>query len=93
MHITGNKTIHPFTNDEENIICVFNGEIYNYKKFEDLFKKKYNSDGECLIDLYNNYGETFTKYILKQILSMLSVIIRKLEIIVLWIPRKNPINT
>ena len=63
LHITGNKTIQPFTNDEENIVCVFNGEIYNYKKFEDLFKKKYNSDGECLIDLYNNYGEKFTKYI------------------------------
>ena len=65
LHITGVKTIQPFTNKDETIICVFNGEIYNYKKLEKMFKKEkiYKSDGECIIDLYLNYGETFTQYI------------------------------
>lgn len=54
LHITGEYTLQPFIQD--NIACVFNGEIYNFKSFGD-----YNSDGECLIDLYNQYGETFTK--------------------------------
>jgi asparagine synthase (glutamine-hydrolysing) len=35
-------------------VTVFNGEIYNYKSFGN-----YNSDGECIIDLYNQYGDSF----------------------------------
>lgn len=54
LHITGKMTIQPF--EKNNIVCVFNGEIYNYKKFG-----KYDSDGQCLIDLYEKYGIEFTK--------------------------------
>ena len=31
LHITGEITPQPFVKD--NIVCVFNGEIYNFKKF------------------------------------------------------------
>lgn len=54
LHITGKMKIQPF--EKNNIVCVFNGEIYNYKKFGN-----YESDGECLIDLYLKYGSEFTK--------------------------------
>lgn len=58
LSITGNKTIQPF--QKNNIICLFNGEIYNYKDIEiNNEKKNYNSDGECIIDLYLNYGLHF----------------------------------
>lgn len=56
LHICGEKTIQPFV--ENNIVCLFNGEIYNYKSFGD-----YKSDGECIIKLYNNYGMEFVKYL------------------------------
>ena len=54
LHITGKKTEQPFMKD--NIVCVFNGEIYNYKEFGN-----YESDGECLIDLYKKYDIDFIK--------------------------------
>ena len=54
LHITGTKTLQPFY--KNNIVCLFNGEIYNYLDFG-----KYNSDGECLIDLYEKYGSNFIK--------------------------------
>ena len=53
LSITGNNVKQPFIQD--NIICLYNGEIYNYKDFGN-----YNSDGECLIDLYKKYGDKFT---------------------------------
>jgi asparagine synthetase B (glutamine-hydrolysing) len=54
LYITGKKTIQPLVKD--NIVCLFNGEIYNYKQFNN----EYQSDGECLIDLYLKYGDKFT---------------------------------
>ena len=52
LHITGNLTPQPFVKDD--VVCVFNGEIYNFKSFGN-----YTTDGECLIDLYNNVGDGF----------------------------------
>jgi len=52
LHICGEITIQPFI--DNNIVLLFNGEIYNYKDFGD-----YKSDGCCLIPLYKEYGETF----------------------------------
>ena len=43
--------------EDDNIICMFNGEIYNYSKFGN-----YKSDGECLIPLYKEYGDDFIKW-------------------------------
>jgi asparagine synthase (glutamine-hydrolysing) len=54
LHITGTYTSQPFK--KNNVACVFNGEIYNFQTFGD-----YKSDGECLIDLYLEHGEQFTK--------------------------------
>lgn len=54
LHITGEYVEQPFSKD--NVICVFNGEIYNYKNFGN-----YSSDGECIIDLYKEYGINFAK--------------------------------
>lgn len=56
LNITGNITIQPFLNKEKNIVVLYNGEIYNYKKFGD-----YKSDGECLLPLYLNKGIEFVK--------------------------------
>ena len=63
LSITGNKITQPFINHDNTLVVLFNGEIYNYKFYEKLFNKTYQTDGECLIDLYNNYGETFTQKI------------------------------
>ena len=56
LHICGEKTLQPFVSEEEKIIALFNGEIYNYQEFGE-----YKSDGECLLDLYQKYGEEFIK--------------------------------
>lgn len=56
LHMTGSKTTQPFVNLDEKIVCIYNGEIYNYKEFGN-----YKSDGECLIDLYLKLGEKFVK--------------------------------
>ena len=53
LSITGDLTPQPFV--KNNIVCVYNGEIYNYDR------EKYKSDGECLIDLYKTHGDTFTQ--------------------------------
>ena len=58
LSMTGNNyTIQPFVYDE-NIVIMFNGEIYNYKQFGN-----FNSDGECIIKCYKKYGDNFIKYL------------------------------
>ena len=54
LSITGNFTLQPFI--EDDIICLYNGEIYDFEKFGN-----YKSDGECLIPLYKKFGPSFTK--------------------------------
>ena len=54
LHITGKKTTQPLIDND--IVCLFNGEIYNYKDFGN-----YKSDGECLIPLYKEFGLDFAK--------------------------------
>ena len=54
LSMTGPLTEQPFYSKDENIICMFNGEIYNFDEFGD-----YHSDGECLIPLYEEYGTNF----------------------------------
>lgn len=55
LHLCGTKTLQPLV--KGNIVSLFNGEIYNYKDFN----PNYESDGECLIDLYNKYGDSFVQ--------------------------------
>ena len=54
LHITGSVIKQPFVKND--VVCVFNGEIYNYKDFG-----TYNSDGECIIDVYKTYGDRFAE--------------------------------
>jgi len=55
LSMTGkNLTIQPFV--YENIVIMFNGEIYNYKDFGN-----FNSDGECIIESYKTYGDNFIR--------------------------------
>ena len=54
LSITGDFTIQPFV--EDDIVCLYNGEIYNSSDFGD-----YKSDGECLIPLYKEHGVNFIK--------------------------------
>ena len=71
LSITGsthNKKNQPFTNGDESIIAIYNGEIYNYKKFITqtpsqtyLLGNNQLSDGECLIPAYLKYGPTFAQ--------------------------------
>ena len=56
LHLTGDLTKQPFINKEKKIVCLFNGEIYNYKSFGD-----YKSDGNCLIHCYLKFGIDFIK--------------------------------
>jgi asparagine synthase (glutamine-hydrolysing) len=53
LSITGEFAIQPYESD--NIICLYNGEIYNHKYVK--------SDGENLIPLYKKYGTDFPKYL------------------------------
>ncbi|MBV9763088.1 MAG: hypothetical protein JO340_21175 [Acidobacteriaceae bacterium] len=51
LSITGTFTPQPFIDEE--IVCVYNGEIYNHPYV--------GSDGEALIPLYKQYGEEFVR--------------------------------
>lgn len=52
LSISGSFRIQPFVDNE--IIAIFNGEIYNYLNFG-----TYASDGECIIPAYKEYGSLF----------------------------------
>jgi len=38
------------------MVAIYNGEIYNYKLFG-----SYKNDGESILDVYKNYGDTFAR--------------------------------
>ena len=52
LSMTGDFTTQPFVS--EDIVCLYNGEIYNFETFGD-----YKSDRECLIPLYREHGDKF----------------------------------
>ena len=53
----------PMISDNRRYVCVFNGEIYNYKKIfeklKDKFKWKSKSDTEVLLNSYIYWGDDF----------------------------------
>jgi asparagine synthase (glutamine-hydrolysing) len=57
LSITGNFTKQPFICDD--IVCLYNGEIYNFKEFD----KNASSDGEIIIPAYRDMGLKFAKYL------------------------------
>jgi asparagine synthetase B (glutamine-hydrolysing) len=56
LSITGEFTPQPFVSSHDQIYCIYNGQIYNYAEFGE-----YASDGQCLIPLYQKYGEEFVR--------------------------------
>lgn len=58
----------PFKNDNQDIVLVFNGEIYNYKELKGWLMDKghvfhTNSDTEVLLKLYEEVGTDCPKYL------------------------------
>ena len=56
LSITGDFITQPYSNSSGDILCIYNGEIYNHETFGD-----YHTDGECLIPAYEEFGEIFTR--------------------------------
>ena len=54
LSMTGKLTIQPFIDGEKDLVAFFNGEIYNYLDFGD-----YDSDGQCILPLYEEHGVDF----------------------------------
>tara|TARA_Y200000002_G_C22613799_1_gene635044 strand:+ start:143 stop:1258 length:1116 start_codon:yes stop_codon:yes gene_type:complete len=62
-----NKGNQPFYSKDENIIAIYNGEIYNFKDIKKQFFSDHNfkssCDGEILPLLYQKFGIDFIKYL------------------------------
>ena len=56
LSICGTFTPQPLVKND--IVVLFNGEIYNYKTLGD-----YDNDTKCIIPLYEKYGPEFTKHL------------------------------
>jgi len=54
LSMTGPPTLQPFISEDQTKVAIFNGEIYNYRDFGD-----FQSDGECLLPLYDEFGVDF----------------------------------
>ena len=62
------KGLQPFVSEDDNIVIVFNGEIYNYLNLKDELKQdgirlKSSCDGEVLLSLFKKYKKIFEKNI------------------------------
>lgn len=58
LSITGAFTPQPMVSSDQQIFCLFNGEIYNFKSFGD-----YDNDALCLIPLYQQHGPDFIRHL------------------------------
>ena len=57
LHLTGDPTYQPIENN--NIVCIFNGEIYNYKDILPNAK----SDAYSIVEAYKKYDKKFISYL------------------------------
>jgi len=57
LSMTGPPTPQPFISEDESVVTLFNGEIYNYRDFGD-----FDSDGYCILPLYEKYGFDCVKH-------------------------------
>ena len=57
LHLTGEITYQPIIDD--NIVCIFNGEIYNYKEILPTAP----SDSYSIVEAYKKYGNNFVRYL------------------------------
>jgi len=60
------KGKNPIWNEDKTVCIIFNGEIYNYKKLTKKLKEKghrfsTNTDTECILHGYEEYGEEILK--------------------------------
>ena len=58
----------PIHNEDRTVWVVFNGEIYNYRELRDDLRKRghqlaTSSDTECLVHLYEEYGEDLVTHL------------------------------
>lgn len=56
----------PYFNEDKTLVCVFNGQIYNYKELQELVVSKGHrlnsqTDGEVIVHLYEEFGSEFVK--------------------------------
>jgi asparagine synthetase B (glutamine-hydrolysing) len=56
LSMTGPPTPQPFVSPDHSKIAFFNGEIYNFQEFGE-----FDSDGECILPLYQEFGIDFVK--------------------------------
>ena len=58
-----NRSNQPFFSKDNNLVIVFNGEIYNYLELKEELKNYYNfktkSDTEVLLAAYHKWGRSF----------------------------------
>ena len=68
------RSMQPFTDENENIFLLFNGEIYNFLELRDELKEIYNfkttSDTEVIFAIYKIYG---IDILLKKIKGMYAI--------------------
>jgi len=57
LSITGEFRPQPIVNGD--IVCLFNGQIYNYKELGVAKEDETGCDVDCIIPLYRRYGEEF----------------------------------
>src|SRR5947207_4833501 len=66
IDLSGGK--QPISNEDETIVTVFNGEIYNYRELRDDLETRGHrlateSDTEVIVHLYEDYGESCPNYL------------------------------
>ena len=66
IDLSGGK--QPISNEDETIVTVFNGEIYNYRELRDDLEGRGHrlateSDTEVIVHLYEDYGESCPSYL------------------------------
>ena len=62
---TGAMTPQPFASADNQVLALFNGEIYNYHALEAELRPSgppYTSDGQCVIEAYKKWGDAFTQH-------------------------------
>lgn len=65
--IDRDRGLQPLSNENNELLIVFNGEIYNFKELRNNLQSKHcfrtNSDTEVIIHLYEDYGTECVKYL------------------------------
>ncbi len=62
LHVGGAFRPQPFVAKHGRLLAMYDGAIYNFQRFE-TNQKKYASDGECILDAYQRYGESFATHL------------------------------